>query len=750
MSENSQSNTQREGSARDWPSEIKRRRREIIVVFLLASLFFGLTWFEIRLFQISHQLPFVHSIFFFGLVNFNIIVLLLLMFLIFRNVVKVFVERRGKLFGSSLKSKLVAAFVAFSLVPTILIFVTSVFYINSSFERWFSVKMGGVLKSSLEVTNAYYFNAKKRNYHFAHQIASDIKRASGTVEIRRRLDHLMKLYSLDAVEYYPNLFGRRELVISDDDTIPQIPRANLEFLQKGVRSQVDASTIHHFGEGNLVRVIVPVEEGRNKGAIIVSSFVPLSLMSKMNDISTAYEEFRDVNPLEYPLKSIYMIMLVLMTLVIFLAATWFGFYLAKQLAVPLVQLGKATKRIASGDYTPVDVRTGSEEIASLVDSFNLMTVNLSNSEREVREANTNLRRTLQDVDRHSRYIEVVLASVSAGVISVDRQGRITTINKRAGELLRLDPMRYIGRSVREMLTLEYFRIFADLLKSMQEHKIQSIQKEITITVQGESIPFQIALSILKNEQGEEIGKILVFDDMTMMVSAQRAAAWSEVARRIAHEIKNPLTPIRLSAERLQRKFGEQIQDPAFKECTTMIVHQAEALKNLVNEFTQFARLPQAKPVLGDLNKVIDETLTLFTSSQSQVKISFEADPSLPEFKFDPDQIRRVLVNLVDNAISAVAHEPQKEVALATRFDPDLRILRLTVTDTGCGIPSQQRMRVFEPYFSTKEGGTGLGLPIVKRIVEDHNGFIRALAREPYGTQMVIELPIPQAEATFQI
>lgn len=746
MADNSNNNTH----TRAWSAEIKRRRREIIAVFLLASLFFGLTWFEIRLFQISHQLPFVHSIFFFGLVNFNIIILLFLMFLIFRNVVKVFVERRGRLFGSSLKSKLVAAFVAFSLVPTILIFVTSVFYINSSFERWFSVKMGGVLKSSLEVTNAYYFNAKKRNYHFAHQIAGEVRRTGSTSEIPKKLDRLMKLYSLDAVEYYPNLFGKREMVISDDDTIPQLPRANLEFLQKGVRSQVDASTIHHFGEGNLVRVIVPVEEGKNKGAIIVSSFVPLSLMSKMNDISTAYEEFRDVNPLEYPLKSIYMIMLVLMTLVIFLAATWFGFYLAKQLAIPLVLLGKATKRIAGGDYTPVDVRTGSEEIASLVDSFNLMTVNLANSEKEVREANTNLRRTLQDVDRHSRYIEVVLASVSAGVISVDRQGRITTINKRAGELLRLDPMKFIGRSVREMLTLEYFRIFADLLKSMQEHKVQSIQKEITITVQGESLPFQISLSILKNEQGEEIGKILVFDDMTLIVSAQRAAAWSEVARRIAHEIKNPLTPIRLSAERLQRKFGEQLTDPAFKECTTMIVQQAEALKNLVNEFTQFARLPQAKPVLGNLNKVIEETLTLFTSSQSQVKIVFNKDQALPDFKFDPDQIRRVLVNLVDNAIAAVSNEAQKEVTLTTRFDSDLRILRLTVTDTGCGIPSQQRMRVFEPYFSTKEGGTGLGLPIVKRIVEDHNGFIRALPQEPHGTQMVIELPIPQAEATFQI
>ena len=726
------------------PHESRKRKREIVAVFLLTSLFFGLTWFEIRLFQISHQLPFVHSIFFFGLVNFNIILLLFLMFLIFRNVVKVFVERRGRVFGSSLKAKLIAAFVAFSFVPTLLIFLTSVFYINSSFEKWFSVKMGGVLKSSLEVTNAYYFNAKKRNYHFAHQIATEIRQVPPG-QVKSQLGKSLKLYALDSVEYYPSLFGHRELVVSDDETIPVIPKASLEFLQKGIRSQVDASTIHQFGEGNLVRVIVPVEEGRNKGAVVVSSFVPLSLISKMNDITSAYEEFRDVNPLEYPLKSIYLIMLVIMTLVVLLAATWFGFYLAKQLAVPLVQLGRATKRIAGGDYTPVEVRTGSEEIASLVDSFNQMTKNLSNSEREVRSANANLISTLEDLDKHTRYIEVVLGSVSAGVISVDRQGKVTTINKRAGELLNLEPEEFIGESVRELLTLEYFRIFSSLLKTMQEHKIETIQRELTLTIRGESIPFQMTLSILKNEKGEDIGKILVFDDMTPIVSAQRAAAWSEVARRIAHEIKNPLTPIKLSAERLQRKFGDQILDPAFKECTSMIVSQTEGLKNLVNEFTQFARLPQAKLIPGDLNKVIHEILPLFTTSHPQVKIDFEADPQVPQFKFDPDQMRRVLVNLIDNALSAVSGEKLREIKLQTRFDRDLRILRLTVADTGCGIPTQQRLRVFEPYFSTKDGGTGLGLPIVKRIVEDHNGFIRALANEPVGTKMVIELPVPQAE-----
>ena len=729
-----------------FQQEQKKRRREVVIVFLVAFLFFVLTWFEIKLFSISQQLPFVHSIFFFGLVNFNIILLLLLMFMIFRNVVKVFVERRGKLFGSSLKAKLVATFVAFSFIPTLLIFLTSVFYINASFDKWFSVKMAGVLKSSLEVTNAYYFTAKRKNYYFAQEIAHEIRPLSNPRIIKKRLKDLRQKYALDALEYYPSLFGQREVFLSEDETIPMIPKASLEFLQKGIRSQVESSTIHQFGEGNLVRVIVPLQEGKVRGALVVSSFVPLSLISKMNDISAAYDEFRDINPLEYPLKSIYLIILVMMTLVILLAATWFGFYLAKQLSIPLVQLGKATKRIAMGEYQAVEIRSGSEEISSLVESFNQMTSNLERSERDVLEANASLRRTLKDLDEYNRYIGVVLGSVSAGVISVDKQGRLTTVNKRAGDLLKIEPGRYLGRPVRELLTLEYFRIFSELLKTMSEHKVESLQKELKLNVQGESVPLLMTLSILKDEKGEEIGKILVFDDLTPIVNAQRSAAWTEVARRIAHEIKNPLTPIKLSAERLQRKFGEQIQDPAFKDCTTMIIRQTEDLKNLVNEFSQFARLPQARPVIGNLRSVIEESLVLFRQGHPGIEFNFESDPKLPHFKFDPDQMRRVLVNLIDNAIAAVSNEPERKVEISTRYDSELRTVRLTVADTGCGIPPAQRSRIFEPYFSTKESGTGLGLAIVKRIIEDHSGFIRAFANEPKGTKMIIELPVSEVDA----
>ena len=220
----------------------------------------------------------------------------------------------------------------------------------------------------------------------------------------------------------------------------------------------------------------------------------------------------------------------------------------------------------------------------------------------------------------------------------------------------------------------------------------------------------------------------------------------KIIRRIAHEIKNPLTPIKLSAERLQRKFGAQIQDPAFAECTTMIVRQTEDLKNLVNEFSSFARLPQAKPVVGSFNRTVEEALAIFRPAHPQIEFKFTGDAALPAFRFDPDQMKRVLVNLVDNAVAAVLTESDRRIELATGYDPDLKILRLTVTDSGVGIPQQQRSRVFEPYFSTKEGGTGLGLSIVKRIIEDHSGFIRALAHEPTGTKMLIELPVNEVGA----
>lgn len=721
--------------------EIKKRRREKIYIFLLGALFLILTWIEFRLFGMSENLPIQHSIFFFGLVNFNIILFLFVMFLIFRNIVKNFAEREGGPLGSSLKSKLIAAFVGFSFVPTALMFTISVFYINNSFDRWFNEKTSGVLKSSLEVTNSYYQTAKRKNYHFAELIASELKPSASTKSLQTQLDQVRKKFALDIVEFYPTLLDPQITSVATTEGVPSPPAVSLEVLKKAIDDRSETSTIHHFSGGDLIRVLVPVNSDQGQGVVIVSSYVPLSLISKMDDIASAYENFRDTDPLAYPIKSIYLIILVLMSLVILLGATWFGFYLARQLSIPLEELVQATQRVVKGDYQKVVEPSGSPEINRLIQNFNKMTHFLGRSERDLMEANQSLRKTLGQLDEHSRYIEVVLTRVTTGVISIDQEDRVTMINRHAERLLHINGRSVLGKKVNEALSPEHYKIFFGLMEMMKANRAETVEKEVQVAVKGKPLLLEMTLTMLFDEKGRELGKVLVFDDLSLVLAAQRAAAWTEVARRIAHEIKNPLTPISLAAQRLQRKFGDSITDPAFKDCTDMIVDQVDGLKNLVNEFSQFARMPKIKPTIGDLNKVVDEALRLFMQTDRNFTIQFKGSPDLPSFLFDSDHIKRIVTNLIDNAAESLSKKTDGQIDVEVQYDPSVRIARLLVADNGEGIPKFMKERIFEPYMTTKKHGTGLGLAIVKRAVEDHSGFIRAFDNPGGGTRFVIELPV---------
>lgn len=709
------------------PQEKKKRRRELFAVVGLGLLFIVLTWVLFKLFGMSEQLPIQHSIFFFGLVNFNIIVFLLLMFMIFRNIVKEFAEREGGPLGSSLKSKLIAAFVGFSFVPTALMFIVSVFYINNSFERWFNEKISGVLKSSIEVTNSYYQTAKNKNYHFASDVAKTIANTYSRKDIHNTLNRLREKYSLDAVEYYPDLFSEPIVVFAKENGVPPLPAVSLEFREKGIKELAESSTIHHFANGDLVRVIVPVEAGFNSGAVVVSSYIPLSLVSKMDDIASTLENFRDTDPLAYPIKSIYLIILVLMTLVILLCATWFGFYLARQLSVPLEKLDLATQQVVKGEYKKVSIASGTPEINRLIANFNTMTEHIDRSEREIHE--------------QYRYMEVVLGSITTGVVSINNDGIVTMINHHAARLLGINPENYINKKLNEILNTDHNKLVSDVVSSMRSHSVQVLQKEIQISINGSPILLSMTVSSLQGQGGNELGKIVVFDDLTPMLAAQRAAAWTEVARRIAHEIKNPLTPISLAAQRLQKKFGDQISDVAFADCTKMIIEQVDGLKTLVNEFSQFARMPRIQPILSDLNKTIGDALELFNQSEKSFTLHFVPDATLPQFLFDVDQIRRALTNLVDNAVESLREVKNAELRVDIHFDSITKIVRVTVADNGKGIPAHLKGRIFEPYMTTKRYGTGLGLAIVKRAVEDHGGYVRVFDNSPSGTRFVIELPV---------
>lgn len=730
----SKADDQQELQSEKHPLEASKRKREAILILLLSILLAILVGIEVYVFRSGQNLPAPYIIYFIGLVNFNLVLILFLLFLIFRNVVKVFIERRGRIIGSSLKTKLTVAFATFSIIPTLLVLVISVFYLNSSFEKWFSGRMVGLLKNASEVIDSFVVHEKRNGYEYAEAIAHVV--ASGpTSQVEVQLKKLRENYKLDAVEYYPDLLASRKVIQDYSVISATIPKVSADFLQKGLLYDSKSSLIHVFSDAHLLRLMVPVlVGGKNKGVVIVTKQLNLSPGSKLDDIVGAYKEFQSHLFIETPLKSMYFIMLIVMSLVTLFAAVWFGFHLARQLSVPMVQLGRATKRVAGGDYTQLEIQSGSEEINNLIGNFNQMISNLSTSELE-------LQQTLKNLNQYTKYVEIVLGNVSAGVLSVDMNGHVTTMNRRAAELLAIDPTQAIGRPIRQSLSEENYALFSQFVKSMQENKLSALQKEVRIEVGSEAIPLSVHVSILKNELQEEIGRIMVFDDMTLIINAQRAAAWSEVARRIAHEIKNPLTPIRLAAERISRKYGQQINDQAFNESVQMIVSQVDDMRNLVNEFSQFARMPQLKLILGQLNTTFSEIAKIYQSSYADVEFEFQLDPNLPEFKFDPAQMKRVFTNLIDNAVAAVEKQPVRKVTFVTQYQAQHQIVKISITDSGTGIPARDRTRVFEPYYSTKEKGTGLGLPIVKSIIEDHNGVIRALPQEPTGTKMYIELPL---------
>jgi two-component system nitrogen regulation sensor histidine kinase NtrY len=338
-------------------------------------------------------------------------------------------------------------------------------------------------------------------------------------------------------------------------------------------------------------------------------------------------------------------------------------------------------------------------------------------------------------------MEIVLKNVAAGVISIDDRGMITTINTSAEQMLGVKGEVVLERGFSEVLEKEYVERIEELLIEMRSSQRDSIEKQLTVHLGGKSLSLLINLTTLKDEEGKPLGIVAVFDDLTQLMKAQRVAAWREVARRIAHEIKNPLTPIQLSAQRLRKRYLEKLDQDGtvFDECTRTIVKQVEELKGMVNEFSNFARMPASNPTPNHLNEIIQETLVLFKEAHKDVQFDFTPQQNLPQFNLDRDQMKRVMINLIKNSLAAIDREG--EIHIQTSYDSKLQMVRIEVSDNGCGISEEDKGKLFEPYYSTKKTGTGLGLTIVNAIIADHNGYIRVRDNKPRGTTFLIELPV---------
>jgi two-component system nitrogen regulation sensor histidine kinase NtrY len=731
--------------------DLKRKRRERYLIIALIVVISLLSYLGIRFFDLGLSIPFPRSILVFALININVILLLLLLFLIVRNAVKLLFERRKNIMGAKLRTKLVLAFVTLSLLPTITLFSVSVQFISSSIEYWSSLQIEQSLRNSLEVGQDHYNSITDEILSFGNHLSRVIS-YEGFMLLSRK-ENLEKFINEKRMEYSlaslkvisKNLAPR---TVSKDDRIDlstfKGPGADIlrKTLEKGADNHLTQSSSH----GDLVSGIVPVfsrtESKAVVGLVVLTKFVPRSFENRLKAISIGLQEYQQLKMLKKPLKISNLITLSIVTLLIVFSSIWIGFYLSKEITIPIKELADGTNRIASGDYDFFIDLESNDEIGGLVNSFNRMTMDLKTSKNKLEETNKELIKSNIELEQRRLYMEFVLANVAAGVVSADADGKILTINKSAEKMLNTKAERIIGKNYKEILSEDYIKIINRFLQDDGLFRKGFLNKQIRLSVENKRLTLFVSLNVLRDDRGKYLGLVAVFEDLSEIEKAQRMAAWREVARRIAHEVKNPLTPIQLSAQRLRKRYGERLHGEdgkVFQECTEMIIRQVEELKELVNEFSNFARMPAANPSPADIRKIIMEALSLYKEAHKDVKFIFKDSKEIPVFNLDREQIKRVMINLLDNAIESI--DGEGDIVIDLNYDNVLKMVRIEVADQGKGISPWHKTRLFEPYFSTKKHGTGLGLAIVNTIITDHNGFIRVQDNQPKGTKFIIELPV---------
>lgn len=732
----------------------RRRKREILLIPIVILVVALLTFAESRIVQFGADIPVSNTILLFILININMLLLILVIFLVFRNLVKLFYDRKRKKTGARLRTRLVLAFMALTLLPTTVLFFFSINFISASIEFWFNAPVERALQNSLDVGRRIYEQIEQDSQFFLERVAYQIDTNKLLEEkkqkaLSRYIQVVQREFNLDAVEIY-NAAGERLTLINNSELAEtNLRQLSEQDLRKPTPFKKVKTVSQSIQEGELVKTIGTVPFGikadEAQAFVVITDFLPPDLSNNMSSISRGFEEYQQIKLLKKPIQLTYYISLFIVALLVLFCAIWFGFYLAKSITIPIMELAEGTRRVADGDLSFSINLASDDEIGSLVSSFNKMTRDLRISREQLELSARILRQQNMEIEERRQYMEIVLKNVSAGVISVDAEDRITTINMSAEQMLNLSGREMLSKDFKTLLSGEYGDLAKEILDSLRTSGKNQMELPLKISVAGKPRSFLISISTLKDDLGHHMGVVLVFDDLTELERAQRMAAWREVARRIAHEVKNPLTPISLSAQRLKRKYAEKIEDSVFEECTQMIIDHVELIRNLVNEFSAFARFPAANLMRHDLPPIIEETLALYKGGHETVtfKSTLKGDISIPPLFIDRQQIKQALINLIDNAISAV--RGRGRIDLNVEYRNTDHCVRIEVADNGPGISDKDKTRLFEPNFSTKKTGMGLGLTIVNTIVADHGGSVSVEDNLPRGAKFIIVLPIRDQE-----
>ncbi len=684
----------------------------------------------------------------------DVTMLLALGFVLARNVIKLVVERRRGLPFARFRLKLVAALIGLTIVPSVLVLIAGTEMIRQTTARWFSQPVTEVLTSANRIAGTFYRDREAAVAAQAEALVASVPAATllnGDVDALKRAVTapitdgrvgMVEVYRLQGAGGHPDVVP--VVALQSPALPPGHLRASSDRLAAKIAGGSSDTQAHEplEGGGELVRAGVIVRDaGRPVGVIIASDFLSDDLAKDARRMTEAYENYNQLRVLKRPLEGVYLSLFVMMSLMILVSATWLGFYLAKRITRPVGMLAAGAREIGAGHLDHRIEPETRDEFGSLVEAFNAMAGELATSQRRLERSRIDMERKNAELDERRRYIETVLQRIATGVISIGRDGRVSTVNAAAVRLLEVESA-IVGVPIDQVLAREDLQPLAALVRAVTAGGGKPAGQEIAMAREGREIHLAAAATALQGESGAHEGTVLVFDDVTPLVRTQRVAAWRDVARRLAHEIKNPLTPIQLSAERMNRHFAgaPEATRALVDECTSAIVTEVESLKALVDEFAQFARMPAPRAVPANLNAVLGETLALYTGLLSGVAIERQFAAALPPVRLDIEQIRRVVINLVDNAVEALSGTPGGRIVVETQHDPQNAVARVVIADNGPGVPAADREKLFMPYYSTKRRGSGLGLAIVRRIVGEHGGSIEVGDNTPRGSRFVIELP----------
>lgn len=686
----------------------------------------------------------------YGLTAFNFVAFSVFAFILARNLLRLRRERRERRLGSHLKTRLVRSFIVISILPLIFLAMFSYLFINSTIEKWFGTPYRAIVAESKRFADEY-----------ARDEIRDLHQTVGM--LRRLLEEKLASDSIQAAEAFIAAERENSKLLTIELVVPgsPAPRANWSPAVMNVLEAARTSVVRRMefdqawsDETGRMGLVVGMPFASRRGGLVAVYQMPSDFSELSANLARQQDAYERLYREQGRVRRVTLQVLGVITFLLLFAATWMAMYLAKGITEPIQALAEATEKVARGDFSGKVECWAEDELAMLVASFNKMIADLRESRQRLEESARQLQAINQTLDERRRYIETVLESLSTGVLSLDTAGRLTTINPAARRILHLTDMPTPTASVAEVVApLLGEQNLAAVTKLIRRAlRTGFATGELELHTSGGPTHLVVTASALRDEAGTAQGVVVMLEDITELVKAERQAVWSEVARRMAHEIKNPLTPIQLSAERIARHVGregfsrsDQQCRQLIDECTTTILSEVHTLQRLVNEFARFARLPEAHLVEGSLNDVVVATTTLYQDRLNGVVIETHLAPDLPPVKLDMGQMKQALVNLIDNALQAMEGiSGERRIVLRTDYLAERDQVRLTVADTGQGISPEDKGKLFTPYFSRKEQGTGLGLAIVHRIVTEHHGRIRVEDHLPRGAAFIIELPASEA------